>query len=240
MQAETDAVVVYNRSHEAIRFNFVTGKIIQRARVGEFPYAVKTLPAGRLAISNWGHASVTILDGERLRTLRTVPVGNHPSALTPISCRRLTSFRCERFGALRSRFRTRACDPARGKLFVALAAVNALHRAGKGPKKRGGSSVPETALEAALAKDEPGSVPQIARAGRPVVIQADCGKVSGASPDHGPIAADWTRTLGFGSPLLRSSRLLIRGKPQLINSTSFPRFTHEIVLTLRPELQIRP
>lgn len=48
---------------------------------GAFPYAVRTLPRNRLAISNWGESSVSILDGGTLGQIVRIPTGSHPNDL---------------------------------------------------------------------------------------------------------------------------------------------------------------
>lgn len=150
VQSDSSAVVVCNRSYEAIRFNFLTGEILKRVRVGEFPYSVKVLPGNRLAIANWGEASVSILDGNDLRTLRTIPVGSHPTDELVLPNQRQLLVACSDADlvsvidlvTLQEVRRLRIAIPnsevgggqpnalalsqAAGKLFVALAAVNAL------------------------------------------------------------------------------------------------------------------
>ncbi len=150
VQNGSTAVVVCNRSYEAIQFNLLTGKILKRVQVGEFPYSVKLLPGGRLAVSNWGQSSVSILDGGSLRTLRTISVGSHPTdelvlqreqqllvacsdsdLVSVIDLKSLQEIRRLRIqipnsGVGGAQPNALALDPARRKLFVALAAVNAL------------------------------------------------------------------------------------------------------------------
>ena len=150
VEDETTAVVVCNRSYEAIRFDFLTGEILQRVRVGEFPYAVKVLPGHRLAIANWGQASVSILGGKSLRMLRTIKVGSHPSdeLVLPGQGQLLVACSDSDFVSVidleslqeirRLKIRIPNSDlgggqpdalavgPVAGKLFVALAAVNAV------------------------------------------------------------------------------------------------------------------
>jgi DNA-binding beta-propeller fold protein YncE len=147
---ESTAVVACNRSYEAIRFNFLTGKILKRVKVGEFPFAVKTLPDGRVAVANWGQASVSILDGTSLRTLRTISVGSHPADELVIPDKRLLLVACSdsdlvsvidldnlrevrqlKIQELDSKLSggqpdALAFDRVTGKLYVALAGINAL------------------------------------------------------------------------------------------------------------------
>jgi DNA-binding beta-propeller fold protein YncE len=150
VQDETSAVVVCNRSYEAIRFNFLTGEILHRVRVGEFPYVVKVLPGHRLAVTNWGEASVSILDDNSLSTLRTISVGSHPSDELVLPGQRQLLVACSDsdlvsvidLDSLREVRRLKiqipnsnvgggqpdalALNPATGKLLVAMAAVNAV------------------------------------------------------------------------------------------------------------------
>ncbi|HEY6272861.1 MAG TPA: YncE family protein [Terriglobales bacterium] len=146
----TTAVVVCNRSYEAIRFDFLTGEILQRVRVGEFPYAVKVLPDHRLAVANWGQTSVSILDGQSFKVLRTISVGSHPTNELVLPGQRQLLVACSDsdlvsvidLDSLREIRRLKiqipnsnvgggqpnalALNPATGKLFVALAALNAV------------------------------------------------------------------------------------------------------------------
>ena len=149
-QDETTAVVACNRSYEAIRFNFLTGKILYRVHVGEFPYAVKVLPGHRVAVTNWGQASVSILDGNSLTPLRTISVGSHPADELVLPGRRQLLVACsdsdlvsvidlESLQEIRhlkiaipnsevggGQPNALAVSPVTGKLFVAMAAVNAV------------------------------------------------------------------------------------------------------------------
>jgi YVTN family beta-propeller protein len=150
VQSESSALVVCNRSYEAIRFNFLTGEILKRVQVGEFPYSVKALPGNRLAVANWGQASVSILDGQSLKVLRTISVGSHPTDELVLPGQRQLLVACSDsdlvsvidLDSLREVRRLKiqipnsrvgggqpdalAFNPANGRLFVALAAVNAL------------------------------------------------------------------------------------------------------------------
>jgi DNA-binding beta-propeller fold protein YncE len=159
VQDETTAVVLCNRSYEAIRFNFLTGKNLHRVRVGEFPYAVKVLPGHRLAVTNWGQASVSILDGQDLKVLRTIQVGSHPTdelvlpsqrqllvacsdsdLISVIDLESLQEIRRLKIAIPNSEVgggqpNALALGPVTGKLFVALAAVNAVAVLGLGNRE---------------------------------------------------------------------------------------------------------
>ncbi len=151
VQDDSTAVVACNRTYEVVRFNFLTGKILQRAKVGEFPYAVKVLPGGKIAVANWGQASVSILNGENLGSRADDSCGepslryagdSEPATFTRGMLGRRSCFhhrprRTERGsppenpnsqlrGHWRAAKRPGSRIPLTGKLFVALAAVNAL------------------------------------------------------------------------------------------------------------------
>jgi DNA-binding beta-propeller fold protein YncE len=147
---DSTAVVACNRSYEVVRFNFLNGKILQRAKVGEFPYAVKGLPGGKIAVANWGQASISILKGEDLGKVRTLPVGSHPADMLVVPSRHQLLVACSdsdlisvidlealrevrrlkiqipNSGVIGGQPNALASNPVTGKIFVALAAVNAL------------------------------------------------------------------------------------------------------------------
>jgi len=80
-QASPVALVACNQSRSLIQFNYRSGKVLRRADTGDFPFAVQLLPGKRIAVSNWGSASVTLLDGSTLETVATVPTGSHPNEM---------------------------------------------------------------------------------------------------------------------------------------------------------------
>jgi DNA-binding beta-propeller fold protein YncE len=84
IQASPVALVACNQSRSLVQFNYRTEKVLHRADTGEFPFAVLLLPGQRVAVSNWGSASVTLLDGSALRTVATLPVGSHPNQMVLI------------------------------------------------------------------------------------------------------------------------------------------------------------
>lgn len=144
------AVVACDQNQRIVRFDFETGQALSTAAVGEYPYGVKVLPGGRIAVSNWGQSSVSILDGRSLRTVRTIPTGSHPSDMLVlkasarllvacsdsdlISVIDLSSLREVRRVDLRlpgskiggAQPNAFALDPTRHQLYVALAGINAL------------------------------------------------------------------------------------------------------------------
>jgi DNA-binding beta-propeller fold protein YncE len=79
IETESTAVVACNQNQKLVQFDFRTGQVLRSASAGEFPYEVRTLPGGRLAVSEWGQAAVEILDGAELKSLQKISVGSHPS-----------------------------------------------------------------------------------------------------------------------------------------------------------------
>ena len=75
------ALVACNQNHQVLKFDTSTGEVLATAKVGSYPYAVKRIPEGRVAISNWGDSSVSILDVSSLQVIKTIPVGSHPNAM---------------------------------------------------------------------------------------------------------------------------------------------------------------
>jgi DNA-binding beta-propeller fold protein YncE len=71
--------VACNQERSVLRIDYLSGKVLRRAQVGEFPYAISPLPGGILAVSLWGQSSVALLDGDTLQTIALVPVGSHPN-----------------------------------------------------------------------------------------------------------------------------------------------------------------
>ena len=150
IESESTAVVACMQNHRLVRFDFKTGEFLKGTDVGEFPYEVKALPGARLAVSDWGQASVEILDGPELKPLRTIGVGSHPNDMVVLPGRDQMLVACSDSDLvsvidLKSLREIRRVDiripdsplggaqpdaltfaPATGKLFVALAGVNAL------------------------------------------------------------------------------------------------------------------
>jgi hypothetical protein len=81
LQSGSTAVVACNQSHEVVRFDFQSALLLGRSASGAFPYAVRALPRDRLAVSNWGDSSVSILDGKSLASIGRIPTGSHPNDL---------------------------------------------------------------------------------------------------------------------------------------------------------------
>jgi len=74
----SSAVVACNQSHEIVSFDFLDDRVLARARTGEYPYAVRAIDGGRVAVSTLGGATVTIFDSKTLAVVTTIPVGRHP------------------------------------------------------------------------------------------------------------------------------------------------------------------
>jgi DNA-binding beta-propeller fold protein YncE len=145
-----DAVVACNLNYRAIKFEVSTGKVLASSETGEYPYALSVLPNHRLAVSNWGQSSVAIFDAADLKPVRTIPVGSHPNAMLLlkqadqllvacsdsdfISVIDLQTLREVRRLNLRisgsnlggAQPNALAFDASHGRLYVALAAINAL------------------------------------------------------------------------------------------------------------------
>jgi DNA-binding beta-propeller fold protein YncE len=145
-----NAVVACNLNHRAIKFEVSTGKVLASAETGEYPYGVSVLPGHRVAVSNWGQSSVTIFDASNLKPVVTIPVGSHPNAMLVlkqshqlfVACsdsdfisvidlhvlrevRRLNlHIRGSNLGGAQPN--ALAFDSSHGRLYVALAAINAL------------------------------------------------------------------------------------------------------------------
>ena len=80
-QSPSTAIVVCNQNHQVLKFDTSSGKVLGAATVGDYPYAIKMIPEGRLAVSNWGQSSVSILDASNLAVVKTIPAGSHPNAM---------------------------------------------------------------------------------------------------------------------------------------------------------------
>ena len=148
--SESTAVVACNQNHLLVEFDYDTGRVTKRSNVGEFPYDLKLLPGNRLAVSDWGQAAVEILNGSTLRRIQRIGLGSHPSDMRVVPGKDQLLVACADsdlvsvvdLKTLREIRRldiripdsplggaqpdALALDPASGKLYVALAAVNAL------------------------------------------------------------------------------------------------------------------
>jgi hypothetical protein len=172
------AVVACNQTHRLLKFDIPSGKVLGSTTVGEYPYAVKPLPAGRLAVSTQGKGAITILSGSDLKPLAEVRVGSHPSDLLVLPENNQLLVACSDSDLisvidLKSLKEVRrvniqipgsslggaqpdalAFDRATGRLYVALAAIDALavfhagHDADDGPRFQG--LLPVGAYPAAL------------------------------------------------------------------------------------------
>jgi YVTN family beta-propeller protein len=84
IQTSPVALVACNQNHSLVQFDYSTDKLLRRAPTGEFPYSVLRLPGNRIAVSNWGSASLVLLDENTLQTVATIPVGSHPNQMVLI------------------------------------------------------------------------------------------------------------------------------------------------------------
>jgi len=145
LDSET-ALIACNQSHEVVRFNLDSGVILGRLRVGEFPLALQMLPENRVAISNWGESSISIVDLGELKKITNVTVGSHPNQMIIIAAANALAVSCSdsdsvsliNLETLREMRRIDLRPPggklagvqpgalaySRGRLLVALGAVN--------------------------------------------------------------------------------------------------------------------
>jgi DNA-binding beta-propeller fold protein YncE len=75
------AWVACNQNETLLRVDYLQGKTLRAAKVGAFPYVIVSLPAGKLAVSLWGESAVVIVNAETLERIRLVPVGSHPNEM---------------------------------------------------------------------------------------------------------------------------------------------------------------
>ena len=142
------ALIACNQSHEVVRVNLDSGAILGRARVGEFPLALQMLPGNRVAVSNWGESSISIVDLAELKKITNVKVGSHPNQMIIIAAANALAVSCSdsdsvsliNLKTLREMRRLDLRPPggklagvqpgalaySRGKLLVALGAVNGI------------------------------------------------------------------------------------------------------------------
>jgi len=146
IEDRTTAVVVCNQNHQVLRFDLGSGEVRAGLRVGEFPFAVHSLPRNRLAVSNWGQSSVTVVDIPSLSKLAEIRVGSHPNQMLVIPQAKVLAVSCSDSdsislihvetlreirridlrppGGTLSGVQPNALAYDQGRLFVALAAVN--------------------------------------------------------------------------------------------------------------------
>jgi DNA-binding beta-propeller fold protein YncE len=145
----SSVIVACNQSQEIVSFDFLEGRVLARAKTGEYPYAVRAIDGGRVAVSLLGASAVTIFDSKTLAEVTTVPVGRHPVDMLVLPGGRL-AVACSDSDSvsivdLREMRETRrfdlavpgkklsgaqpdalAYDPETRRLWVALAGLNAL------------------------------------------------------------------------------------------------------------------
>jgi len=146
VQDRDTAVVACNQNHEIVQFGLGTGAVRARLRVGEFPFGLTMLPENRLAVSNWGQSSITVVELSKLAKVADIPVGSHPNQMLvlpdtrhlAVSCSDSDSVSLISLQSLREIRRIDLRPPGgkltgvqpdalaygHGRLFVALAAVS--------------------------------------------------------------------------------------------------------------------
>ena len=140
------AIVACNQNHQIVEFDLRSGSARARLRVGEFPFVLTILPENRLAVSNWGQSSVTIVELSNLTRLAEIPVGSHPNQMLVLPDARHLAVTCSDSdsvslislensreirridlhppGSKLTGVQPNALAYAHGRLFVALAAVS--------------------------------------------------------------------------------------------------------------------
>ncbi len=140
------AIVACNQNHQIVEFDLRNGAVRARFRVSEFPFVLTMLPENRLAVSNWGKSSITIVDLSNLTKVAEIPVGSHPNQMfvlpdartLVVSCSDSDSVSLLNLESLREIRRIDLRPPgskltgvqpnalayANGRLYVALAAVS--------------------------------------------------------------------------------------------------------------------
>ncbi len=148
IQGDETIIIACNQNHEVVQFHLRTGEVGWRLRVGEFPFAVQSLPGGRVAVSNWGQSMITFIDASTLAKLAEVKVGSHPNQMLVLSDKNMMAVSSSdsdsvsliQLDTMREVRRINLRPPGGklsgvqpnalvfhgGRLFVALSAVNAL------------------------------------------------------------------------------------------------------------------
>ena len=150
IDSDTTALVACNESRQIVRFDFMSGKVLATSKVGEYPYAVQKLSSNQFVVSNWGQASISILEGTGLKLVKTIPVGSHPTELRMLTRKGPLLVACSDSDLISiidmpglkevrrvdvrvpgsplggAQLDALAIDPAGHRLFAALAAVNAV------------------------------------------------------------------------------------------------------------------
>src|SRR5579872_3269435 len=140
------AIVACNQNHQIVEFDLRNGSVRARLSVGEFPFVLTMVPKNRLAVSNLGQSSVTLVGLSDLNKVAEIPVGSHPNQMLVlpdartlvVSCSDSDSVSLIDLESLREIRRIDLRPPgskltgvqpnalayANGRLFVALAAVS--------------------------------------------------------------------------------------------------------------------
>lgn len=144
------AWIACNQNETLMRVDYMKGKTLRAAKIGAFPYRIVSLPSGKLAVSLWGEHAVAIVNGETLERIALIQVGSHPNDMFYLSKAKHLIVACSDSDdisvidlvtqAEARRFHLEipevplggaqpvalAADPNAGKIYVALAGVNAV------------------------------------------------------------------------------------------------------------------
>ena len=149
IQDAGSAWVACNQSQTLVHFDPSSRRVLGTQALDGFPYVIKNVPGGRMAVSLWGKSAVAILRADDEDGVSIVNVGSHPSDMLVLESRNLLLVACSdsddiSWIDLKSLTEVRrthirispdlrgaqpdalAVDPGTGRIFVALAAVNAL------------------------------------------------------------------------------------------------------------------
>ena len=88
------AIVACNQNHQIVEFSLRSGSVRARLQVGEFPFVLTTLPKNRLAVSNWGQSSITVVALSSLTKVAEIPVGSHPNQMLVLPDARYLAVTC--------------------------------------------------------------------------------------------------------------------------------------------------
>jgi DNA-binding beta-propeller fold protein YncE len=92
--SDSTGVVACNQGHEIVQLDLDSGAVRARLGVGQFPFAVTVLPRNRLAVSNWGQSSITIVDLSGLKKIADIPVASHPNQMLRLPGERYLAVAC--------------------------------------------------------------------------------------------------------------------------------------------------
>jgi DNA-binding beta-propeller fold protein YncE len=141
-------LVACNQTRNIVQFDIRTGAVRNSLQVGEFPFVLAMLPGKRVAVSNWGQSTVTVAGLGELKKLIEIKVGSHPNqmlVIPEVNCLLVSSSDSDSLSLIDlellreirridlhppgqglSGVQPNALAQGRGKLFIALAAVDAI------------------------------------------------------------------------------------------------------------------